>query len=128
MLKREDILKIMEDFPCSKENYVLGFKGALVLHGVYEETHDLDIFVRDEAGNNLIEKGYTYDQAPMGGSKIIFSNNVDCFPGELPKDTMEIDGVRVCSLCEIIKWYKWRGREKDFKTIERIYGFLKKEA
>ena len=128
MLRRDDILNIMKEFPYSKEKYALGFKGALVLHGVYEETHDLDIFVSEDVRDSMIEEGYAYESAPMGGLKIIFSDDVDCFPRELPKDTMEIDGITVCTLDEIIKWYKWRGREKDYKTLERIYEFMRNGA
>ena len=94
------------------------------MHGLKENTKDIDAQVTSKYFQELVDKGYEWKEAPMGGRMIVYSETVDLFETFQRTETTEIEGIQVETLETIIKRKLQRGREKDLKDVEMIRNHM----
>ena len=128
MLNRESILREMGN-TCSlwePEEYRIGCGAALVLHGVREETRDIDVEVHPRLFR-LYSINFPVQVVDATGIRMIsISENIDIHLDSLG-EFETIDGLSVSTLPRIREWKLNRGRPKDLADVMLIDEFLRRE-
>lgn len=129
-MNRKDILNILSEYNFNFDEYVVISSAALVLHGVKEETKDIDISVTEDYYKYL-EKNYEcelerYDD--KNDVNIYYIDDIINFSTNYYSDSEDdfviINGVKVQSIPAIIKLKETLNREKDIKDLKLIDKFL----
>ncbi len=124
MLNRNDIIAHMSAFDYDKSRYWISTGAAMVMHGVREFTHDIDVGCEHDVAEALIKSGCRTSRFPDGGVKIQFDDVIEVYEDWSRGDVVMIDSLPVLSLQSIIHIKRILGREKDFRDIELIENFL----
>lgn len=127
MLKREDIMEILEELNFPKEHYWVLAGASLVMHGVKNETRDIDLGCSRFLFENLIKNGYKPIVLKDSSRVIRVNEGLEIFE-EWNVDNVElINDLPVGSLESIRKHKIKLGREKDLRDIELIDSFLQQK-
>lgn len=119
------------------EDYVLMGSPILYLKGIVDDIHDLDIVARGKAWEAALEKGKR-ETAMSGDEKVNFFNeDIEVFPGwfkskfpgefdtdELIENATIVDGVRVASLLDVLRWLEILDKEKYQKRARLVRKYL----
>lgn len=127
MLKKREIIERCMSLGLETWEYGVGYGAAMVLHGVTEETRDIDIYVTVEVFRKLA--GFHVLQHFSDGEPYICIDGLaDIFAADEPEmEKVMIQGVPVLTLKEIVSTKKKLGRAKDMDDIERIERFIKSQ-
>lgn len=123
MFQKETIRESVSALPLKAGDYCVITGTALVMHGIKEETKDVDISCTREAFQALAAQGYPIKQGDFA-RKVIYSDDVEIFEDWHKGDITMIEGVPVASLESVIAMKKQLGREKDFSDIAKIKAHL----
>lgn len=127
-MNKQEMIQILKDEGLDRKDCVVVMGGALLLHGLRQESHDIDIDVSQETFKSFLEKGYKTDLNSIGRHRILVihdGNEIEIFDdGICEVECEEIDGVYVQTLESILNWKKILNREKDQKDIEIITSIL----
>lgn len=121
-MKATELKKRLGEFP--KYQFIVLAGGSMVLHGLREETQDVDICVTEKLAEELgltgkqpNEKGYY--ELPDGLDVMVGFKKINC----------ELVGEYLCQTLEdILKFKKARNLPKDQQDIERIEESLAHEG
>ncbi|MGB9344184.1 hypothetical protein [Trichococcus sp.] len=123
MFQKETIKESVAALPLKLEDYCVITGTALVMHGIKEETKDIDISCTREAFRALAAKGYPIKQGAFA-RKVIYSDDTEIFEDWHAGDIIMIEGVPVASLESVIMMKKQLDREKDRVDIAKIEAHL----
>lgn len=123
MFQKETIKEGVSVLGLMPEDYCLITGTALVMHGIKEETKDIDISCTKEAFQALTAQGYPIKQGDFA-RKVIYSDEVEIFEDWHSGEIILIDGIPVASLESVIVMKKQLGREKDLADIAKIEAHL----
>lgn len=127
-LDKDQILTELDKLMWPKDEYYVGYKSGLVLQGVFDKTHYIDIMVTEKLGWKLIREGYSYTES-LGETRIYITDRIDVFVRNQPTSTELIDSHRVNTVENILEDYKKlyaaKKRSKDRDTIKQIETFLR---
>ena len=127
MLNKEQVIKVMKESGLPLEEVSFGFGGALVMHGIREFTHDIDVQCTKEYFDKLLEQGYEISFIFEGTRVIAYNEYIDLHDEEPNLERTEcIEGLNCDTLEEIIRRKTLMGREKDLKDVETIKKALSK--
>ena len=59
-MNKQDIISRLKDFPYSCEEYWVITGSAMVLYGIREHTHDIDMGFTSAMADKLVSDGYSY--------------------------------------------------------------------
>ncbi len=101
---------------------------GLVLHGVKQETHDVDFGCTSGLADLLVEKGYPY-RVSSRTARAFFAvgEQVEALENWFADEIEEKYGLQVASLESIRRQKADLGREKDLEDIRRIDDFWRKK-
>lgn len=121
MFFKEDIKQVFNKLEIDVNDYILLMGGALVIHGIRETAHDLDIALSKVAFNE-ISQGKQISKAKWTGDNKIDLDEMEFFEHKHLHNTPSIliNGIRVQTINSIIEWKRNGGREKDKRDIELI--------
>lgn len=130
MLGKKEILSILEYLKLPKDDYYIGSGAALVLLGVKENTHDVDITCARKIMSRYEELGYVLRRNEIGNG--VFSNIIDISDeiqliednGYWPVKIVEIEGYPVADLNSIRYFKDSLRRPKDILDIELIDKYV----
>ena len=123
-LGREDILRLMNGLDFLGKEYWITAGAGLVLHGVKQETHDVDFGCTAGLADLLVEKGYPYRVSEQDGTRIFaVGEQVEALENWFADEIEEKYGLQVASLESIRRQKADLGREKDLEDIRRIDDF-----
>ena len=122
-MNRAEIIEIMKSFDFDKSEYIISTGAAMVLHGVREQTHDIDLGCTKALSDKLIALGCDYITYPDGGRKISFSEDIEVSEFLYGGSAVTLYGLPVADLDTIIVTKRRLGREKDFRDIALIEQF-----
>lgn len=129
ILKREDILRIVGELDFMGPDCWLTAGAALVLQGVKETTHDVDVVCSTETADRLESRGVPFRRSEFDQTRIFTVNEqVEALENWFTDEVIAIDGVRVASVKSVRKQKEAQGRPKDQKDIELIDRFLGRGA
>jgi hypothetical protein len=119
-MTQKHIYDIVKSLPLSAESYWLVMGAALVMHGVREETDDIDIGCTHERFDLLLKSGYCSSVSQSGLRKIALTEHVTVYENFYKQNIVYIDGIPVADLESIRVVKSVFGREKDMADIELI--------
>ncbi len=128
LLGRDEILRLLAnldpDFP--QDGWWLTSGAALVLFGVREHTHDVDLICTAETADCLEKKGVPHRLDGLDGTRIFaLGKQIEILENWHTDEVIELDGLRVASLLSIRRQKEELGREKDLADIRLIDEFLR---
>lgn len=98
---------------------------GLVIHGIKDNTKDIDLGCTTKLFNALINKGYKFTFAKYNTRRISINNSIEIFENWNVNEIELIDGLPVGSLESIKKQKENLAREKDFDDIKMIDEYLR---
>ena len=125
-MNRQDIINRLNKFPYSKDEYWVITGSAMVLYGIREKTHDIDMGCSSLMADQLEKDGYVPTLTESGNRKFNIGEDIEIFENWLFDTIERIDDIPVISLKGLIEMKKDLGREKDFRDIVLIEEFKKK--
>lgn len=123
MFRKETIKESLSALPLKPGDYCVITGTALVMHGIKEETKDIDISCTKKAFRTLTAQGYPIKQGDFA-RKVIYSDDVEIFEDWHRGAIAMIEEVPVASLESVIMMKKQLGREKDRIDIAKIEAHL----
>ena len=100
-MKAEDIRRRLAELALDTNEYRINAGGALVLHGLREETHDLDIWCTKKLGDALAQR-CDVQVLPDGTRRFVPAPDVEIYENMLPGETVFLDGIPVAPLEDVL--------------------------
>ena len=115
-MKAEDIRRRLAELALDKNEYCINAGGAMVLHGLREETHDLDIWCTKKLGDALAQR-CDVQVLPDGTRRFVPAPDVEIYENMLPGETVFLNGIPVAPLEDVLALKQQLNREKDRRDI-----------
>ena len=119
VLDRAALLSKLKALPLPQDAYWVTAGAGLVLHGLREFTHDLDLGCTQALAADFIRRGCPI-RWEQGRRVVDIGGGVELLEGWVPEEAVELDGFPVASLQSIRTLKEELGREKDKEDIRRI--------
>lgn len=125
-MKKDDLLKLLEELNFPKDEYYILSGASLVLRGMREEAGDLDLCISENLFNQIKDKyGLTDDKKNECGFYKI-SDNLEVVVNQKENFKMENgEKYNLEDLKTILDFKIKRNKPKDQKDIENIKKYLK---
>lgn len=121
---KQELFKLAESLELPKEEFCIMSGGALVAHGLREQTNDLDIDITKK-GFDMLKEKYSLELVREDIKQYKVTDKIECFlVDKLESDIIYIDNYPCESLISIYNFKKKMNREKDQKDILAIEKFL----
>ena len=95
----------------------------MVLYGIREQTHDIDMGCTSAMADKLVTDGYSHQLTESGNRKFNYGDDIEIFENWKCGSIEHIEGIPVISLEGLIEMKQELGREKDLKDIALIKAF-----
>ena len=123
-MNRAELLARVKALPFPREDYWVITGGAMVLYGLREQTHDIDLGCTTRLADALEAQGAQVSIRKDGTRKLVLDGDVEIMENWLYDRIEEIDGVPVISLAGLTEMKRSLGREKDLRDIALIEAYL----
>lgn len=125
-MTRDDFICRLNAFKLDKSQYVVTAGGSLLLHGIRESTHDIDLSCTSNLADELEAKGFSTTVIANGLRRIEIAEDFEVYEDMSLPDFEIIDGIPAMTINEVIAMKKALGRKKDFRDLELIEKHLNK--
>lgn len=115
-MKAEDIRRRLAELALDTNEYRINAGGVMVLHGLREETHDLDIWCTKKLGDALAQRCEP-QMLPDGARRFVPAPDVEIYENMLPGETVFLNGIPVAPLEDVLALKRQLNREKDRRDI-----------
>ncbi len=115
-MKAEDIRRRLAELALDTNEYRINAGGAMVLHGLREETHDLDIWCTKKLGDTLAQR-CDVQVLPDGTRRFVPAPDVEIYENMFPGETVFLNGIPVAPLEDVLALKRQLNREKDQRDI-----------
>jgi len=123
-MNKVELLSLVENLNLPKEDYCILSGGALVLHGLREQTNDLDIDITKK-GLEILKSRYVLKLVNESLQQYKVTDKIECYlVDNLESDIVYIDNYPCESLISIYNLKKRMNREKDQADILAIEKVL----
>lgn len=123
-MNKKELLGLAKTLNLPKEEYCIISGGALVIHGLREQTNDLDIDITKK-GFELLKAKYTLELIREDIKQYKVTDQIECFlVDKLESDIQYIDNYPYESLISIYNFKKRVNRDKDQADILAIEKVL----
>ena len=127
-MNKTEIIRKLNELEFDKEDYWLITGGAMVIRGIREETHDIDLGCTGKLADALEAKGYPVQHTADGKKKFVISPDVEIFEEWLYDRIETVEEIPVISIRGLMEMKESLGREKDKKDIALIRAYIKTAA
>ncbi|MBR0229885.1 MAG: hypothetical protein IJL94_00700 [Erysipelotrichaceae bacterium] len=127
-MNKKEITEALNEFPYERKNYWLITGAAMVLYGMKEQTHDIDLGCNREMADLLERDGYLYKITEEGNRYFRYGEDIEILENWLKDTVTEIEGFQVITVRGLIEMKRELGREKDLKDLELIREYMDKTA
>lgn len=123
-MRKQEYLQKLARLGLDREKFCIVAGGAMVLHGIREETGDIDVQMSQEHFEEI--KGrFETKKSPKYENLYEIGDKVEVMVGPFKKEgVVEKEGFLVNGLEQELKWKLEHGREKDLADIKRICEVL----
>ena len=125
-MKKTEIIKELDRFPYSKEDYWVLTGGAMVLYGIKEQTSDIDLGCNKTMADKLERDGYFFAYTESGNRHFKYGDSFAIFETWIEDTSTLAENIPVITIAGLIAMKRELGREKDYNDIRLIAGYLKK--
>ena len=123
-MNKKELLELASTLDIPKEEYCIISGGALVAHGLREQTNDLDIDIT-QIGFDILKEQYSLELVREDIKQYKVTDKIECFlVDKLESDIIYIDNYPCESLISIYNFKKRINREKDQADILAIEKYL----
>lgn len=123
-MNKEELYKLVEKLKLPITEYCILSGGSLVMHGIRENTNDLDIDITKK-GFEIIKKYFSPTLVDENKKLYKITENIECFlDNNFETDIELIDGYPCQSLMSVYRLKKKLNREKDQSDIIAIKKVL----
>ena len=123
-MKKEDILLRLKALELDRSQYWVITGSAMVLHGLREQTHDIDLGCTGKLADELEQQGLPVSILKDGSRKFLIGQDIEIFENWLYDEVEMLDGVPVISLKGLLEMKRQLGREKDQRDIRLMEAYL----
>ena len=125
-MNRSEIIKKLKEYDLDVKRYIIISGTAMVLHGIKEDTPDIDISVTEELEEELLEDYYAIlEHTNTDGTHAYIINDEVNFGIKYYSDNKEyIEGLPVQSVEDILKLKELLNRDKDKEDIRLLKKHL----
>lgn len=123
-MNREELLARLRALPWDPEDYWLITGGAMVLYGLRERTHDVDLGCTTALADALEAQGHPYQVTSDGNRWFQLNDELEVFENWLRGSVVRVEGVPVVSLRGLLEMKLALGREKDLRDAALIRAYL----
>ncbi len=123
-MEKEDILRRLNALGLAKSQYWVITGSAMVLYGLRERTHDIDLGCTGKLADELERQGFPVTVHQDGSRKILIDQDIEVFENWLYDEVEMLDGVPVISLKGLLEMKRQLGREKDQRDIRLMEAYL----
>lgn len=120
----------LKELNLKKEDFVIYGSAPMVLRGLKEKNHDLDILVKDDLWNKLkLEYPNNVNGDYIDIDCLSFTHTDKDFLGDMDaalKNSDIIDGFHVLTLTQTKMWKEKVGTEKHLEDAKKISEYLDK--
>ena len=125
-MNKSVILEQLKEFPFSREDYWVVAGSAMVMHGIREETEDIDLGCGAKLADELERDGYLAQHTGDGSRRFKYGDHIEIFENWLYDAVKQVEGYPVISVEGLLEMKKELGRPKDRKDIRLIKSFQKR--
>ena len=123
-MNKEELYKLVEKLKLPITEYCILSGGSLVMHGIRENTNDLDIDITKK-GFEIIKKYFSPTLVDENKKLYKITENIECFlDNNFETDIEFIDGYPCQSLMSVYRLKKKLNRQKDQSDIIAIKKVL----
>ena len=125
-MKKKEIIKTLEKYNLNKDDYIILSTGSLVLRGIKEEAHDIDLAVSNDLMEHLLTHYDCELEVSLDDFDVYILNdelNFSIHYYDVPFDI--IDGYNIQTLDSVIELKKSLNRSKDIEDLKLIDNYLK---
>jgi len=126
-MNKQEILQKLQSLGLPQEDYWLIAGSAMVLHGVKDETRDIDLGCSKRLADRLEADGFPVERMPDGSRKFTLGSDIEIFEEWLFDRVEAAGGFPVISLKGLIMMKESLNREKDRADIAAIREFLQRQ-
>ena len=121
-MNKEEIIEKLKEYNFDKNKYIVISGAAMVLLGIKDKTHDIDIAVKEDYKDYLVDNyNVTFDRMNEYNEPVYFIDNIVNFAVTYYTDIKEyVSGIPVQNVNDILKLKKGLNREKDKTDIEKL--------
>ena len=116
----EQYFAFLEKENLEAKDVTIGAGGAMIMHGLRQETRDIDTDITDEVFAEIRRRGLPEKEIRPGVFVISYNEVIDLHRKEEFDETQMIDGVCVSTLKSILALKRMLNREKDQADIAKI--------
>lgn len=120
MFDKQSLSQRLKELSFPEKEYWVVAGGAMVLHGLRPQTHDIDLGCSTLLADRLEQQGYCVSHCEDGTRKIVYSEDIEIFENWIEGKIEIMNGVPVVSVDGLIQMKKKLGRDKDLADIALI--------
>ena len=120
MFDKQSLPQRLKELSFPEKEYWVVAGGAMVLHGLRPQTHDIDLGCSTLLADKLEQQGYCVSHCEDGTRKIVYSEDIEIFENWIEGNVEIINGIPVVSVDGLIQMKKKLGRNKDLADIALI--------
>ena len=121
-LKKDELIKLIEELNLERCDFTLLSSSALVFRGIMEDAGDLDIAVTKDGFDKLSKK---FDLKAKGNGFYIVNDSVECIVDD-KKDIRElVDNVYIQDIYNYLGYLESSKREKDKLRIPLVLDYIR---
>lgn len=125
-MNKEEVLKKLKEYNLDHNNFIIIGSASLVLKGIKETCHDIDIAVTNEYNNFLLKHFKCNFEKENDGHKVYIIDNIINFSTHYYNEFKgeKIEGYLVQTPSEVLTLKRKLNREKDQNDIKLILNYL----
>ncbi|MBO4836526.1 MAG: hypothetical protein J5564_02405 [Clostridia bacterium] len=124
-MNKTEIMQKLKELDFDPEDYWLITGSAMVMRGIRDETHDIDLGCSRKLADRLEAKGLPSIHTQDGKRKFVLGPDIEIFEEWLYDRIETVEGIPVISLKGLMEMKESLGREKDKKDIALIRAYMK---
>ena len=121
-MKKEELIKLIDNLNLDKEDFVVVSSGALVLRGIMDTAGDLDITVTN-IGLDYLKTKYDLEKKDNGWYKV--NDMVECVLDNMEGKKELLGNYYVQDINDYLKFLKDSKREKDKLRIPLVEEYIR---
>ena len=126
-MNKQEIISILNKFPYSRDEYWIITGSAMVLYGIRDETHDIDMGCTSRMADQLEADGYSSTLTESGNRRFKIGENIEVYENWIRDTISMVDDVPVISINGLVMMKQQLGRDKDIKDITLIKEYMRNQ-
>ena len=127
-MTREEIIERLQELTLDQEEYWVVAGGAMVLHGIKDETLGIELGCSTKLADMLENRGYHMSTAPDGRRSLIFDEDIEIFENWIFDHVEKVEEIPVISMKGLVEMKKDLTRKKDIYDVKIFDNYLSTAA